>query len=163
GGREALSIGGGAARGTLATVAGFVWLVVWSPLIVARFLLYDLPYRARVFAHWNTPLRITVAVVAAVGLFARPRPRAFSPLVERRAHFQRETYWRMFRDYVERADIQKVETALVELQRLLPDNGTISDRLNMVRTREAPASDATMVRLLMRTYYLERKYDLAAK
>src|SRR5207245_11587271 len=58
GGRDALSIGGGAARGTLATLAGFAWFILWSPLFVTRFLLFDLPFRARVFAHWNTPLRI---------------------------------------------------------------------------------------------------------
>src|SRR5436190_10658465 len=44
GGRDALSIGGGAARGTLATVLGFAWFVLWSPLLVARFLCFDLPY-----------------------------------------------------------------------------------------------------------------------
>jgi tetratricopeptide (TPR) repeat protein len=163
GGRDALSLGGGAARGTLATVVGFVWFLLCSPLLVLRFLFYDLPYRLRVFAHWNTPTRIFIAVIAAIGVSAGLGLWGYYTFSERRAHFQRDIYWRMFKDYVDRADVEKVETALVELQRLLPDNGTVTDRLNMLRAREAPNSDPTMVRLIMRTWYREQRYDLAAK
>jgi tetratricopeptide (TPR) repeat protein len=162
-GREALSISGGAARGTLAGVVGFLWMVVWSPLIVTRFLLYDLPYRVRSFTYWNAPKRVLIVVVAAVGLFAGLGTWAYYTHSERRSTFQRDVYWRMFFYYVEHAEIDKVENALVELQRLLPENGTISARLNMVRTREAPLSDPTMIRLIMRTYYREQRYDMAAK
>ena len=162
-GRDALSIGGGAARGTLAGVVGFLWMVVWSPLIVTRFLLYDLPYRVRSFTYWNAPKRVLIAVVAAVGLFAGLGTWAYYTHSERRSTFQRDVYWRMFFYHVEHAEIDKVEKALVELQRLLPENGTVSARLNMVRTREAPLSDPTMIRLIMRTYYREQRYDMAAK
>jgi tetratricopeptide (TPR) repeat protein len=162
-GRDIISLGGGAARGTLATVLAFVWLVVWSPLLIARFLFFDLPHRARVFAAWNTPKRIAIAVFASVGLFAGLGIWGYYTFSERRAQFQRDIYWRMFYYYVDHAEIEKVEKSLAELQRLLPDNGTINERLNIVRTREAPANDSTMVRLLMRTWYREQRYDLAAK
>src|SRR5687767_13754918 len=33
----------------------------------------------------------------------------------------------------------------------------------MVRTREAPTSDPVMIRLIMRAYFREQRYDLAAK
>src|SRR5262245_19735371 len=42
-GREALSLSGGAARGTFATIVGFFWFIICSPLLIARYLLYDLP------------------------------------------------------------------------------------------------------------------------
>src|SRR5204863_3591748 len=37
------------------------------------------------------------------------------------------------------------------------------EQLKMVRSREAPITDVEMVRLIMRTWYREQKFDLAAK
>lgn len=162
-GREALSLSEGAARGTFATIVGFCWFIICSPLLIARYLLYDLPYRVRSFTHWNAPKRALILVLIPIGAFAGLGTWGYQAMSERRATFQRDVYWRMFFYYVEHAEIDKVEKALVELQRLVPDNGTISERLNMVRTREAPLSDPLMVRLIMRTYYREQRFDLAAK
>jgi tetratricopeptide (TPR) repeat protein len=162
-GRDALSLGGGAVHGAISSVVGFLWLMIWSPLIVTRFLLYDLPYRIRYYTHWNAPKRVLIAVVAVVGLVVGLGTWAVYTMTERRASFQRDVYWRMFFYYVDHAEIDKVEDALVKLQGLLPDNGTITARLNMVQAREAPISDPLMVRLIMRTHYREQRYDLAAK
>src|SRR5439155_1852339 len=83
--------------------------------------------------------------------------------LERRAGFQRNIYWGQFYYYANQVQIEKVESALVGLQRLLPNNGTITAQLQAIRAREAPATDPFVVRLIMRTHYLAGRHGLAAR
>lgn len=163
GGRDVLSVSGGVVRGVAATIAGFIVLVLWLPVLVGRFLIYDGPRWVIGWLHWNSSRRVAAVVAIGLGLCAVLGGTALYTWSERRLDFRRTLYWRQLDYHLQNADIEKVEQTLVELERLGPAHGAATHWLEAIRARQTSSFEPKIVRLLMRTHYRENHIDLAAK
>src|SRR5262245_3989199 len=143
-------------------IAGFIWFVIRLPINVYRLAFYG-PRRA-----WDAlrtaPPRL-VAIVVAVSLTAVGAVGATGGYLwwEHRREFQRNLLNRQLDYQIAICDIDAVESTLVALQKMAPDDPSISARLEGIRAREAPLNDPNLIRVVMRTHYRFGAYDLAAR
>ncbi len=150
GGREAVGMARSVLNGIIATVVGFFWLLVWLPWYLARLCYYG-PIGIWYFLRTRSRRQLVyITAASAVVLIGAGGVPAYL-IREHRRTFRLNCLERQYDGFLlYHNDIDKLENALADLAAELPGDPNIARRLEMVRNREAPASEPNLVRFLMR-------------
>jgi tetratricopeptide (TPR) repeat protein len=146
-------------RGAVSTAVEFVWFLLWLP----RFLLFQLyraPFRGWYFLRSRTRVQLVVVLTgAAIILGTIPAVAAYLVHEHRRTtrlYFMNRTYEGYLR---QSNDVDKLEESLTALHDAQPDDAALARRLEMVKLREAPASEPELVRFFMRHHMGNGRID----
>jgi predicted Zn-dependent protease len=155
GGLEAVGMFRSVINGAVSTVVGFFSLLIWLPWFLARFCYYA-PIEAWYFLRSRSRWQLVYITAAAVIVLVGSVGTTAYLIRENRRTFRLTLLQRQYDDYLLRAnDLERLEASLVDLAAELPNDEGVAGRLEMVRRREALASEPNLVRFFMR-YHMAR-------
>jgi tetratricopeptide (TPR) repeat protein len=163
GGWELMGFGRTFVTGVVATVVGFFWLLFWLPWFLARYF-YHAPFELWYFLRSRTRRQLTyisvgmtVVVIGAIGV-------PLYLIVEHRRTSRLSFLQRQVDGYLLYSnDLEKLEDSLVALANWRSTDAEVAHRLEMVRKREAEASEPNLVRFFMRYHMSEGRVDASIR
>jgi tetratricopeptide (TPR) repeat protein len=143
-------------------ISGFVWFIVRLPINLYRLVMYG-PRWGWTVLRTAPPRLIVIVVLISLTVVGAVGATGGYLLWEHRRDFKRSVLHRQLEFYMANCDIEGVESTLLELQQVSPDDSTIGARLEGIHAREAPLNDTNLLRVVMRTHYRLGNYELAAR
>jgi tetratricopeptide (TPR) repeat protein len=143
-------------------IFGFVMFVLRLPITLYRLVMHGPRWAWTTFREAPRRLIVIVVLISLTVIGAVGATGGYL-LWEHRREFRRSQYNRQLDYYMAAGDIDGVESTLLELQKLSPDDATISTRLEGIHAREAPLNDPNLLRVVMRTHFRNGDYKLAAR